>query len=248
MFCYNCGSGLKEGSKFCHICGARLDSISKSTPPTPAVRPKCDEQLCPACNRIFSKYSHICPHCGHRKTSTSAPEQREIEREKKWPCDNCGFSNNANAKECANCGTSKPTTLRKSYDYNDFSYSGFSKVWFWIQLISNAFAGLLWFVVGIMLLGLEGSLPGSAFGVGFVCILLSVMFGILMSKKNKASAGILIGINILSQILMLSFMSTLYETLGAYSNVSNDFSMFIGAIANTTITLVLVLKDWKNLR
>ncbi len=73
IVCPNCNTQLKAGSKFCHICGNKIET-SNSCPKCGAILPagarfcmNCGERLqrvCPKCGSELAENSRFCMNCG----------------------------------------------------------------------------------------------------------------------------------------------------------------------------------------
>jgi len=55
--------------------------------------------ICKHCKREIPNESEFCQFCG----------EKQVYREKKWQCPECGFLNKANTSDCMNCNSVKPT-------------------------------------------------------------------------------------------------------------------------------------------
>lgn len=79
-YCTNCGSFVKDGAKFCGVCGSKVEPATQAdvkTEGTEAKRKmKYDGEVhkCPHCGATLSSFTRTCPECGKELRGTESAE------------------------------------------------------------------------------------------------------------------------------------------------------------------------------
>jgi len=113
VVCKSCGSPINPDEKYCGICGASLDSISKlhSQPPLPKIdrsplgQPPqpATMKVCRSCGNRLSGSELFCGICGKTLQSTSPGLSASQQIDGKT-CSNCGKPIRATTRFCGICG------------------------------------------------------------------------------------------------------------------------------------------------
>lgn len=65
-YCKHCGAALREGAKFCKVCGTRVQpKISRSQEPIPMAAVVPQRKMCTECHASNKTSASFCVKCGH---------------------------------------------------------------------------------------------------------------------------------------------------------------------------------------
>lgn len=106
MYCPNCNTEIPANSKFCNVCGAKIDIIQSNK--TENVQ---SGRTCSQCGAPLEADQLFCVNCGNK---IEQPVEQEILEELQEDseqetgtrvCPNCGSELKAEQKFCTTCGT-----------------------------------------------------------------------------------------------------------------------------------------------
>ena len=79
-YCTNCGAFVKDGAKFCGVCGTKMEVETQSSPQEVKKeaqrKVKYDGEVhkCPHCGAVLSSFTKTCPECGRELRGTDSVE------------------------------------------------------------------------------------------------------------------------------------------------------------------------------
>lgn len=109
MFCPNCNTEIPVNSRFCNVCGAKIDSGQMNT-----MQNLMAGKVCSQCGAPLEDDQLFCINCGTKVEQTPAPvssetiEEMPVHAEETVAvkmCPNCGKELRAEQKFCTSCGT-----------------------------------------------------------------------------------------------------------------------------------------------
>ncbi|HJD45544.1 MAG TPA: zinc ribbon domain-containing protein [Candidatus Mediterraneibacter norfolkensis] len=112
MLCPNCGTEIPANSKFCNVCGTKIDIPVSST-----VQNAASGRVCARCGAPLEEDQLFCINCGAKVEKMAEPVPQEtgnaVQEEYRQPepvqnkilCPNCGKEVKPGQKFCTSCGT-----------------------------------------------------------------------------------------------------------------------------------------------
>lgn len=93
--CPNCGAVVPSTSKFCNMCGSKIEESGVEMPQNN------EKNRCPNCGKAVGEGNMFCTACG-TKISENVLEKEKLHVS---ICSECGCEINPQQRFCVNCGT-----------------------------------------------------------------------------------------------------------------------------------------------
>lgn len=106
MYCPNCNTEIPANTKFCNVCGAKIDIIQSNMKENMELG-----RTCSYCGAPVEADQLFCVNCGNKIEQPIEQEivedpQKDLEQESSpRVCPNCGNELKPEQKFCTNCGT-----------------------------------------------------------------------------------------------------------------------------------------------